>query len=109
MSLVGPRPLPTEYVPIYTPEQAQRLKVVPGLVSLNGLYDRNAQSWEKMFHYDVMYTERISLREDLRILLQMIPVILSCSGVERGKHDERSDFSRRVKALRSGERTPVGS
>jgi sugar transferase EpsL len=109
MSLVGPRPLPIEYVSLYTSEQAQRLNVLPGLVSLNGLYDRNAQSWERMFHYDVMYTAGISLREDARILLQMIPVILSCSGVERGRHDEESDFSRRLKAMQSREHTPVCS
>jgi len=107
MSLVGPRPLPIEYVPLYSPDQARRLDVRPGLVSLNGLYDRNGQPWEKMFHYDVLYTQRITLREDLRILFGMIPVVLSRNGIHRGRHDENSDFARRLRAMQSGEGSPV--
>ena len=103
MSLVGPRPLPTEYVELYTPEQAERLNVAPGLVSLNGLYGRNAQPWERIFHYDVMYTKRVSLSEDLGILLRMISVVLGRKGVDRGRHDEGSDFARRLKAMQSRE------
>ena len=107
MSLVGPRPLPIEYVPLYSPDQARRLDVRPGLVSLNGLYDRSGQPWEKMFHYDVLYTQRITLREDLRILFGMIPVVLSRNGIHRGRHDENSDFARRLRAMQSGEGSSV--
>ncbi|MCL6508400.1 MAG: sugar transferase [Bryobacteraceae bacterium] len=103
MSLVGPRPLPAEYVPLYSPDQARRLDVRPGLVCLNGLYDRNGQPLEKMFHYDVLYTESISLRKDLGILFRMIPVVLSGNGIHRGRQDENSDLARRLRAVHSGE------
>ncbi len=101
MSLVGPRPLPVEYVPLYTPEQARRLDMVPGLVSLNGLYERVNQSWETMFHYDVQYTERVSPKEDLRIILGMIPVVLSRNGAERGDHGSDSPFAQAIAAQRA--------
>ena len=68
MSLVGPRPLPTRYLPRYTPEQARRHEVRPGITGWAQIHGRNALSWEEKFRYDVEYVDRRSLLLDLRIL-----------------------------------------
>src|SRR5690606_35850837 len=61
MSLVGPRPLLMEYMPLYTPEQAKRHLVRPGVTGLAQVNGRNALSWEEKFALDVWYAEHQSL------------------------------------------------
>lgn len=68
MSLVGPRPLLTEYLDLYTPEQARRHDVRPGVTGWAQINGRNAISWEEKFALDVWYVENQSLRLDLRII-----------------------------------------
>ena len=68
MSLVGPRPLPTQYLPRYSPEQARRHEVRPGITGWAQIHGRNALSWEEKFRYDVEYVDRRSLALDLWIL-----------------------------------------
>ena len=68
MSLVGPRPLPTRYLPRYTPEQARRHEVRPGITGWAQIHGRNALFWEEKFRYDVEYVDRRSLALDLWIL-----------------------------------------
>jgi lipopolysaccharide/colanic/teichoic acid biosynthesis glycosyltransferase len=68
MSLVGPRPLPTRYLPRYTPEQARRHEVRPGITGWAQVHGRNALGWEEKFRYDVEYVDRQSLLLDLWIL-----------------------------------------
>ena len=70
MSFVGPRPLLMEYLDRYTPEQARRHDVPPGLTGWAQINGRNAISWEEKFHYDLWYVEHASLRLDLKILLK---------------------------------------
>ena len=68
MSLVGPRPLPTRYLPRYTPEQARRHEVRPGITGWAQIHGRNSLGWEEKFRYDVEYVDRRSLALDLWIL-----------------------------------------
>lgn len=68
MSLVGPRPLPTRYLPRYTPEQNRRHEVRPGITGLAQVNGRNALDWETKFLYDVTYVDSRSFRLDLKIL-----------------------------------------
>ena len=68
MSLVGPRPLKIEYLPLYTPRQARRHEVKPGITGLAQINGRNTLSWEEKFDLDVWYVDHASLLLDLRIL-----------------------------------------
>jgi len=70
MSLVGPRPLLVEYLSRYTPEQARRHDVLPGITGLAQVSGRNNAAWERKFEHDVYYVDHVSLRLDLRILLR---------------------------------------
>lgn len=81
MSLVGPRPLLTRYLPLYSSEQARRHDVRPGLTGLAQVSGRNALSWEQRFELDVQYVENHSIRGDLRILAATIGKVLRRDGV----------------------------
>lgn len=69
MSLVGPRPLLIEYVPLYSPEQVRRHDVMPGITGLAQISGRNSLSWEEKFKLDVWYVENQSIWLDIRILI----------------------------------------
>ena len=68
MSLVGPRPLPTRYLPRYTPEQSRRHEVLPGISGWAQVNGRNTLDWETKFRYDVDYVDNQSVWLDLKIL-----------------------------------------
>jgi len=72
MSLVGPRPLLMQYLPLYTPEQARRHEVRPGITGWAQINGRNAISWEEKFKLDVWYVDNHTFRLDIRIILQTI-------------------------------------
>ncbi|GAA4286967.1 sugar transferase [Georgenia daeguensis] len=80
MSLVGPRPLRTHYLPLYSPRQARRHEVRPGVTGLAQVSGRNALSWDERLELDVRYVETRSLLVDLRILARTVAVVLSRSG-----------------------------
>lgn len=67
MSFIGPRPLLVEYLPLYTPLQAKRHEVKPGITGWAQVNGRNAISWEEKFCYDVEYVNQISLKMDVKI------------------------------------------
>ena len=77
MSLVGPRPLPVEYLPRYTAEQAKRHLVRPGITGWAQIHGRNAVSWDDKFAYDVWYAENRTFMLDMKILLLTIPSLLA--------------------------------
>lgn len=81
MSLVGPRPLLTEYLDRYTPEQARRHEVRPGITGLAQIRGRNALHWEQRFTFDVWYVDHHSLAVDLRILAGTVGVVLRRRGI----------------------------
>lgn len=81
MSLVGPRPLLVDYLPLYSPEQARRHEVRPGITGLVQVSGRNALSWEEKFRLDVAYVDRCSLATDLRILALTAAAVVTGRGV----------------------------
>jgi len=81
MSLVGPRPLLMRYLPLYTPEQARRHEVRPGLTGWAQVNGRNALSWEEKFALDLWYVDNRSLLLDLKILLLTVWRVLRPSGI----------------------------
>lgn len=81
MSLVGPRPLLMEYLPLYTPRQARRHEVRPGVTGWAQVNGRNALSWEQKFELDVWYVDNRSLWLDLRILLLTVRKVLVREGI----------------------------
>ena len=81
MSLVGPRPLLMEYLPLYTPEQARRHEVRPGITGWAQVNGRNAISWEEKFALDVWYVENQSLWLDIKILLLTVKKVLVRDGI----------------------------
>jgi lipopolysaccharide/colanic/teichoic acid biosynthesis glycosyltransferase len=81
MSLVGPRPLLMEYLPLYSPEQARRHEVRPGVTGWAQINGRNAINWEQKFALDVWYVDNQSLLLDLRILWLTIRKVLERDGI----------------------------
>ena len=81
MSLVGPRPLLMEYLDRYTPEQARRHDVKPGITGWAQVNGRNALSWEEKFQLDLWYVQHRSLRLDLWILCLTVSMVLRREGI----------------------------
>ena len=81
MSLVGPRPLLLEYVPLYDERQRKRLSVKPGITGWAQINGRNALTWEEKFELDVWYVEHRSLRLDLKILAATAWKVLRREGI----------------------------
>ena len=81
MSLVGPRPLLMEYLPLYTPEQARRHLVRPGITGLAQVSGRNAIDWDTRLRLDVAYVDQQSLWLDLRILWQTLVSVSQRQGI----------------------------
>ncbi|BDU52028.1 sugar transferase [Limnohabitans sp. INBF002] len=81
MSLVGPRPLLMEYLPLYSPEQARRHEVRPGITGWAQVNGRNAISWADKFALDVWYVDHCSLWLDVRILWQTVRKVLVRDGI----------------------------
>ncbi|MCI1189580.1 sugar transferase [Hymenobacter sp. DH14] len=81
LSLVGPRPLLPEYLPLYSPAQARRHEVRPGLTGWAQVNGRNAISWEEKFAFDVWYVEHLSFKLDLTILWRTAGRVLGARGI----------------------------
>ncbi len=81
MSLVGPRPLLVRYLDRYTPEQAERHRVRPGLTGLAQVNGRNATTWEERFNYDRAYVRNITLLGDLKIIGRTFTTVLKRDGI----------------------------
>ena len=81
MSLIGPRPLLVQYLPLYNPEQARRQEVRPGLTGLAQSRGRNSLSWEEKFNLDVEYVDHITFLGDLKIIVDTIRSVLNSEGI----------------------------
>lgn len=92
MSIVGPRPLLVEYLERYTPEQARRHEVRPGVTGLAQVSGRNAISWESKFAQDVRYVDRRSVGLDLRIVVATIASVVKREGISAEGHVTMSKF-----------------
>jgi lipopolysaccharide/colanic/teichoic acid biosynthesis glycosyltransferase len=92
MNLVGPRPLPVSYTAQYSPAQAKRLEVKPGLTGLVQVRGRNALTWDEKFALDTWYVEHRTPFLDARIALETPLVVLHGRGVSHGGHATMPEF-----------------
>ena len=92
MSLVGPRPLPAQYEDRYSPEQARRHEVLPGITGWAQVNGRNALSWEERFALDVWYVDNWSLGLDTRILVRTVASVVRRSGISFAGHATMPEF-----------------
>jgi lipopolysaccharide/colanic/teichoic acid biosynthesis glycosyltransferase len=86
MSLVGPRPLLMQYMELYTPEQARRHDVLPGITGWAQVKGRNALTWDEKFRYDLEYVDRHNLWMDVRILWMTLSAVLIRKGISADGH-----------------------
>ena len=93
MSLVGPRPLLMEYVPLYNKEQTRRHEMRPGITGWAQINGRNAISWEEKFQLDVWYVDHQSLKLDLKILLLTIKKVFIKEGISSSGEVTTSKFT----------------
>ncbi len=92
MSLVGPRPLLMQYLPRYTPEQARRHEVRPGITGWAQINGRNALSWEEKFALDVWYVDNLSVGLDLRIIAATLGKIVKREGISQPGQATAEEF-----------------
>lgn len=92
MSLVGPRPLLMQYLPLYTPEQARRHDVRPGLTGWSQINGRNALGWPEKLALDIWYVDHRSFRLDLKILLMTVARVLTRAGIAAEGSETMPEF-----------------
>jgi lipopolysaccharide/colanic/teichoic acid biosynthesis glycosyltransferase len=92
MSLVGPRPLPVQYLSRYSDEQARRLEVRPGVTGWAQVNGRNALTWNDKFGLDVWYVDHHSLPLDFKILIRTIRQVLRREGIDHGVGTTMTEF-----------------
>jgi len=92
MSLVGPRPLLMEYLDRYTPEQARRHEVKPGMTGWAQINGRNAISWEEKFKLDVWYVDNWNILLDLKIIFLTVLKVLKREGISAEGHVTMPEF-----------------
>jgi len=93
MSLVGPRPLLVAYLDRYTPEQARRHEVRPGLTGLAQVSGRNATTWEQRFALDVEYVDSRTMALDLRIIGRTVRAVVAREGISAEGHATMPEFT----------------
>lgn len=81
MALIGPRPLLVQYLPLYSPEQARRHEVRPGISGWAQCHGRNAISWKQKFEYDVWYVDHVSLVTDLKVIFITLKKVVVRDGI----------------------------
>ena len=92
MSIVGPRPLLVQYLERYSPEQARRHELPPGITGWAQVNGRNAISWEQRFQLDVWYIDHWSLWLDIRIILMTLWKVLRGEGISQPGHVTMDEF-----------------
>ena len=96
MSLIGPRPLLPEYLPLYNEEQRRRHEVKPGITGWAQINGRNAISWEDKFKYDVAYVDKISFTLDLKILFLTLKKVFQGEGISQKGQATAEKFKGKV-------------
>ena len=92
MSLIGPRPLPSKYVPRYSPEQRRRLLATPGVTGWAQVQGRNALAWPDKLAFDVWYVDHASLGVDAKIIALTLRAVLGRGGVTADGHVTMPEF-----------------
>ena len=95
MSFIGPRPLLTEYLPLYTAEQMRRHEVRPGISGWAQVNGRNSLTWEEKFRLDVEYVDNISLKMDIRIFFMTIKNVLGQNDINNTEDNTMHKFTGR--------------
>lgn len=85
MSIVGPRPLLMDYLPLYNEQQARRHLIRPGITGWAQVNGRNAISWEQKFEYDVWYVDHLSFKTDISIIFKTFLKVVKKEGVNKGE------------------------
>ena len=93
MSLVGPRPLLIQYLPLYNKRQHKRHSVLPGITGLAQINGRNSISWEEKFEYDVQYAKHVTFLGDLKILFETVFKVLKREGINSENSATMEDFT----------------
>lgn len=81
MALIGPRPLLVQYLPLYSPRQARRHEVRPGITGWAQCHGRNAISWTQKFEYDVWYVDHLTFLTDIKVIWLTVKTVLTRSGI----------------------------
>ena len=102
MSIVGPRPLATIYLPYYTKEEMRRHDVRPGLTGWAQIHGRNEVEWKKRFQYDLYYVDHYSFILDVKTVFQTIAVVLKHEGIGQGNARPESFNSVRQQEWKEG-------
>ena len=97
MSLVGPRPLLTQYLPLYNSFQVRRHSVKPGITGLAQVNGRNAINWEEKFKFDIQYVENISLKLDIKILYLTIINVITRKNINNIDNSPMKEFKGTIK------------
>ncbi len=92
MSLIGPRPLLPQYLPLYNDEQRKRHNVRPGITGWAQINGRNAISWQQKFEYDVWYVENVSFMLDVKILLLTVKKVFVSEGISQEGQATMEEF-----------------
>ncbi len=92
MSFVGPRPLLVRYLPLYSPEQAHRHDVLPGLTGWAQVNGRNAITWQEKFQYDLEYVRSVSFAMDVKIVMMTIRSVLKREGISSENSATMEEF-----------------
>jgi lipopolysaccharide/colanic/teichoic acid biosynthesis glycosyltransferase len=109
MSLVGPRPLLMEYMPLYSPAQARRHDVKPGITGWAQINGRNALTWEEKFRLDCWYVDNWSNQLDLWILVRTVWSVVRREGISHGADATMPRFTGPPPERRNGTARPNGS
>lgn len=102
MSIVGPRPLSTIYLPYYTKEEMKRHDVRPGLTGLAQVHGRNSASWSEKFKYDVEYADKVTFRGDAKIVLDTVKVVFTHEGIGQGEERPEAFHTVRQREIEEG-------
>lgn len=92
MAVVGPRPLLVRYLDRYTPEQARRHEVRPGLTGLAQVHGRNSATWEEKFAWDVKYVDHITFLGDWKIIFDTVAVVFKRDGISSSTSETMEEF-----------------
>lgn len=93
MAIIGPRPLLVRYLPLYSPEQARRHEVRPGITGWAQCHGRNTLSWDEKFKLDVWYVDHCSFMTDLKIILITIKKVVARDGISHQGQDTMEAFN----------------
>ena len=93
MSLIGPRPLLIEYLPLYSKEQARRHEVLPGITGWAQVHGRNAIGWQQKFKYDIWYVDHISFLLDVKIFWMTIIKVFNKEGINSASSATMEKFT----------------